>query len=171
MEITTTADGALATLAVVGTIDTRASADFESALLKAVEGGSRQVIIDFSRLDLITSSGIRVLVLFAKRLSAIGGGVVLCCLSPDVQRVFDIAGLTGQFRIMPTRADAAAALTAGAAPPRRNRGSRVARLVGSLLGDRGEPREAERPADAAGQSPLSKQVAQLLGESPKPPRT
>jgi anti-anti-sigma factor len=170
MDLTTTTDGALATLAVVGTIDTRASGDFESALVKAVEGGARHVIVDFSRLDLITSSGIRVLVLFAKRLSAKGGGFVLCCLSADVRRVFDIAGLSGQFRIVPTRADAIATLTTGTAPEHQTRGSRVTRLVGSLLGGRSEPPKHGAPADAAARSPLSKQVAQLLAESSKPPQ-
>ena len=78
MQIATAADGALATVTVAGTIDTRASGEFEAALVKAVEGGGRQIVVDFAKLDLITSAGIRVLVLFAKRLQAIGGGFALC---------------------------------------------------------------------------------------------
>jgi len=172
MDITTTTDGTLATLAVVGTIDTRASTDFERALAKAIEGGGLHVIIDFTRIDLITSSGIRVLVLFAKRLHGIGGGLVLCSLSPDVQRVFDIAGLTAQFRIAPTRAAGAAALTGSGAAPRKSRGSRVARLVGSLLGGRDEASGPERPGGRGERSPLTSQVARLLGdEKPRPPRS
>jgi len=170
MQIATAADGALATVTVVGTIDTRASGEFEAALVKAVEGGGRQIVVDFAKLDLITSAGIRVLVLFAKRLQAIGGGFGLCCLSADVQRVFDISGLTTQFKIAATRAEAIAAI-GGAAPTKKSKGSRVARLVGSLLGGRVDAREADAPADGAEQSPLSKQVARLLDESTRPPRT
>jgi anti-anti-sigma factor len=166
MEIATTADGPLTTIAIAGTVDTRASTEFEGTLNKAVEAGARQVIIDFSRLDLVTSAGIRVLVLFAKRLSAIGGGFALCCLSADVKRVFDISGLTGQFRVFATLPEAKSALS-GMSVPKPARGSRVARLVGTLLGGRGEvgaPRRASEP------SPLSKQIASLLAESHEHPK-
>jgi hypothetical protein len=111
-----------------------------------------------------------VLVLFAKRLHAIGGGFALCCLSADVQRVFDISGLTTQFKIAATRAEAITAI-GGAVPTKKSKGSRVARLVGSLLGGRVDTREAAPLADAAEQSPLSKQVARLLDESTRPPRS
>ena len=171
MQIATAADGALATVTVGGTIDTRSSTEFEAALVKAVEGGARRIIVDFAKVDLITSAGIRVLVLFAKRLQAIGGGFALCGLSADVQRVFDISGLTGQFKIAATRGDAIAVIGGGAAPAKHTKGSRVARLVGSLLGGRGETREAQPAADAGEQSPLSRQVARLLDESTRPPRS
>jgi anti-anti-sigma factor len=164
MEIVTTADGPLATIAIAGTVDTRASTEFEGALTKTLEAGARQVIIDLSRLDLVTSAGIRVLVLFAKRLSAIGGGFGLCCLSPDVKRVFDISGLTGQFRIFATLAEAKSVLS-GMPAPKPARGSRITRLVGTLLGGRGEvgaPRRASEP------SPLAKQIASLLAERHEP---
>jgi anti-anti-sigma factor len=165
MEIVTTADGQLATIAIAGTVDTRASTEFEGALTKTLEAGARQVIVDLSRLDLVTSAGIRVLVLFAKRLSVSGGGFGLCCLSADVKRVFDISGLTGQFRIFSTLAEAKSALS-GMPAPKLARGSRVTRLVGALLGGRGEvgaPRRASEP------SPLAKQIASLLAEPHEPP--
>ncbi len=166
MEIATRAEGTLATLAVGGTIDTRAANEFEAELVKAVEAGARQVIIDFTRVDLITSAGIRVLVLFAKRLNGIGGGFALCCLSADVRRVFDISGLSTQFRIAATVADAAAALNVAAPAAARSRGSRVARLVGTLLGGA----DGGARAEAAEKSPLSRQVESLLAQSTEPPR-
>lgn len=166
MRITTAADGTLATLAVEGTIDTRAAPDFEKALAAAVEGGARSLILDFAKVDLITSAGIRVLVLFGKRLGGVGGGLALCSLSADVRRVFEIAGLARQLRIFDTRAEAATALAPATAPAPKPRSSRVARLVGSLLGGRGEADSAERPREGA-QSTLSKQVARLLGETPR----
>ena len=86
-----------------------------------------------------------------------------------MQRVFDISGLTAQFKIAATRAEAIAAI-GGVAPAKKTKGSRVARLVGSLLGGRVDAREAAPPADGAEQSPLSKQVARLLDESTRPPR-
>jgi len=166
MQITTATDGTLATLTVVGTIDTRAAAEFEAALKKAVEGGVNRVILDFTKVDLITSAGIRVLVMFAKRLQSAGGGLVLCALTPDVMRVFEISGLATQFKIAATRADAVAKLkpaAAAAAPPPR--GSKVSRLVGALLG--GESAPAARSTQAT-RSPLSSKIAELLDKKGSP---
>jgi anti-anti-sigma factor len=160
MDIKTETDGSLATLTITGTIDTRASAEFEAALKKAVEGGVNRAILDFAKVDLITSSGIRVLVMFAKRLQSAGGGLVMCALTPDVLRVFEISGLASQFKIAATKAEAVAKLkpaaVAAAQPPR---GSKVSRLVGALLG--GEAPKETRPAQPA-RSALSSQVAELL---------
>jgi anti-anti-sigma factor len=167
MEIKSTVESSVPTLAVSGTIDTRAAAEFEAALKKAIEGGNNRVLLDFAKVDLITSSGIRVLVMFAKRLQSAGGGLVLCALTPDVLRVFEISGLATQFKIAATRAEALAKLkpaaAAAQAPPR---GSKVSRLVGALLG--GEPAAAARASQTA-RSPLSSKIAELL-DTPGAPR-
>ena len=166
MDVATTTDGGVATLAVAGTIDTRASADFERALAKAVEGAGARAIIDFARVDLITSAGIRVLVMFAKRLHSAGGGLALCALTADVQRVFEISGLTTQFKIAATRGEALALLTpAGAAAPQA-RGSRISRLVGVLLGGQAPAAPAAQRGGAE-PSRLTTQVSQLLARKPR----
>jgi anti-anti-sigma factor len=159
MEIKTTSDGGIATLTITGTVDTRASVEFEAALRKAVEGGVNRAILDFAKVDLITSSGIRVLVMFAKRLQSAGGGLVMCALTADVTRVFEISGLASQFKIAPTRADAVARLKPSASAQPLPRGSKVSRLVGALLG--GEAPKDARPTQAV-RSPLSSQIAELL---------
>jgi anti-anti-sigma factor len=159
MDIKTASDGTLATLTVSGTIDTRAAAEFEAALKKAVEGGAKRAVLDFAKVDLITSAGIRVLVMFAKRLQSSGGGLVLCALTPDVVRVFEISGLASQFQIAATRADGVAKLKpAPAAAQPQPRGSKVSRLVGALLG--GEATAGARTQTV--RSPLSSKVAELL---------
>lgn len=170
MEITATVDGARATIAVVGTIDTRASSDFESEMLKAVQAGAKQVIVDFAKLDLVTSAGIRVLVMMAKRLKGSGGGLVLCSLSADVRRVFDISGLTSQFRIAATRADAMAALAQADAPKSKSSGSRISQAVKVLLGGRARTSIAAAPGGPGERSSLSAHVIGLLGDKTKPPR-
>lgn len=163
MTVTTTIDGRVATIVIDGTIDTRAAADFEAALTQAVDGGARALVLDFQKVDLITSAGIRVLVLFTKRLAGLGGGLALCAVTPDVRRVFEIAGLASQLRMYDTRAAALAALP-GAAPAPPPKGSRVTRLVGSLLGGRGAA-PATAPRDTSRTSRLARDVADLLDET------
>ena len=79
MEITTTVDGTRATVSVKG-FDTRAAPDFEVAFAKAIDASARRVIVEFSAVDLITSAGIRVLVMVAKRLRSGGSS---CCVASD----------------------------------------------------------------------------------------
>lgn len=162
-DIQTSRDGDLVTAVLAGAIDMRAAGDFEKALLKAIEEGGRRVVIDFARVDLLTSAGIRVLVTLSRRLQGTGGAVVLCALGPAVQRVFDISGLAKQFRIAATRGDAVAALGSQAAAPKRPQSSRLSQVVGSLLGGRGEGTKATaRRSGARSTSRLSSQVVRLL---------
>ena len=75
---------------VGGLIDTRASTDFERQTLEVFNSGSRLIAIDFAAVDLITSAGIRVLVMLAQRLHGVGGELVLCALGAKVRAVFEV---------------------------------------------------------------------------------
>ncbi len=70
MEIDATAQDTVSILRVTGYLDTRASTDFERKMLELIQGGARLLAIDFTRLDMITSAGIRVLMMVVKRLAA-----------------------------------------------------------------------------------------------------
>jgi len=171
MDVKTSRAGDLVTAVVSGAIDMRAASDFEKALVTSIEEGGRRVIVDFERVDLLTSAGIRVLVTLTRRLQGAGGALVLCALGPAVRRVFEISGLTTQFRIAASRADALAALGPTQQSPRRARGSSLSQVVGTLLGGReGSPKSpADRPA-GSGARRLSSQVVRLLGGRPTDPR-
>jgi anti-anti-sigma factor len=171
-DIQTSRDGDLVTAILAGAIDMRAAGDFEKAVLKAIEEGGRRVVIDFARVDLLTSAGIRVLVTLTRRLQGSGGAVVLCSLGPAVQRVFDISGLTKQFRIAATRAEAVAALRSPASTPKRPPPSRLSQVVGVLLGSRSDPAKtgAARGTRTGSTSRLSSQVIRLLAGRTAEPR-
>jgi anti-sigma B factor antagonist len=172
IDVKTSRNGDMVTAVVAGSIDMRASGDFEKALLTSVEEGGRRVIIDFEKVDLLTSAGIRVLVTLSRRLQGAGGALVLFSLGPAVLRVFEISGLTTQFKIAATRAEAVSALGSKEPAPRRTRGSRLSQVVGTLLGGRqGAPNAPVNPRPTGGtQSRLSTQVVRLLGGRPTDPR-
>ena len=50
------------------------------------------MIVDFSRLNFISSSGLRVLLIAAKKLSATQGKLVLCDMQEHIHEVFIISG-------------------------------------------------------------------------------
>jgi anti-sigma B factor antagonist len=57
------------------------------------------VVIDGEKLDYISSTGLRVLLVAAKRLKAVDGRIVLSSLKPHILEVFEIAGFKSIFPI------------------------------------------------------------------------
>jgi anti-anti-sigma factor len=167
IDVQTSREGDTITARISGSIDLRAAAAFERELLAAIDKGGRHVIIDFQKVDLLTSAGIRVLVTLARRLQGKGGALVLCSLSPAVQRVFEISGLMSQFRIAASRGDAVAALGKTAEGPRRRARSHLSQVIGSLLGGSGAAKPpVNEPPVSGPRSPLSAQVVRILAGRP-----
>ena len=67
------------------------------------------MVLDCSQLDYVSSAGLRVFLITAKRLSKVDGKLALSALTEQVREVFDIAGFSSIFRIYPSRREALAA--------------------------------------------------------------
>jgi stage II sporulation protein AA (anti-sigma F factor antagonist) len=167
LQITITTHGAIVAVEPAGSIDAKASREFERQLLQQLATGTRHIIVDLAKVDLMTSSGIRVLMLLAKRLQAADGALVLCGLNQQMRSSFDVAGLDKRFRFVAARSDAMAALSAevnGAAVDARP-ASKLARMAARLLdepGSRGGRSSAPARPVSSGTSELAHAVASLL---------
>ena len=71
--------------------------------------GRTQVLLDCGALTYVSSAGLRVLIVGAKRTKAAGGSLSCCQLQPMVRQVFDLSGFGA---ILPVHADRASALKA-----------------------------------------------------------
>src|SRR5690606_7568479 len=69
-------------VALQGQINSANAATLESEVLTLVDGGARNLVLDFSTLDYISSAGLRMVLVVAKRLKAEGGQLVLCGMQP-----------------------------------------------------------------------------------------
>jgi anti-anti-sigma factor len=67
------------------------------------EVGQGRVLLDLTRVDYVSSAGLRVLGEAAERARASGARLVLCGLDDPVRLALDLAGMTGSFEIEPTR--------------------------------------------------------------------
>ncbi len=56
--------------------------------------GEKKIIIDFSELDYISSAGLRVILISAKKAKKIGGTLRLCGMKDFIKEIFDIAGFS-----------------------------------------------------------------------------
>lgn len=93
----------------VGRLDSHASRDFETRVMRVVDSGAGAMVIDCGGLEYISSAGLRVLLLAAKNLKPAGRKIVLCTLRENVQEVFDVSGFSSLFEVYGTRDAALAA--------------------------------------------------------------
>ena len=94
-------------LSPVDRLDSANARAFEGIVLECIDGGENRVIVDFSRLNFISSSGMRVLLIAAKQLHAKQGKLALCAMPEHIHEVFRISGFD---RIIPIRDSRSSAL-------------------------------------------------------------
>ncbi|MFA6225579.1 MAG: STAS domain-containing protein [Methanoregula sp.] len=108
MEITTvTRDGATI-LSIAGRVDTATAPALELAINKAIEGGNRKILLNFSGVTYISSGGLRVLLATAKKLKNPGDKYALCNLAAEMLKILKLAGFTSIFSIYPSEGEALA---------------------------------------------------------------
>ncbi|MFA5204901.1 MAG: STAS domain-containing protein [Lentisphaeria bacterium] len=106
MTITETQQGNAKVVGVQGRLDAVTSPEFEKKLAAIVDDGCRQLVIDCSALDYISSAGLRVFLAIAKRLKNVQGTIVVAAAQTQVREIFDIAGFAAILPIKSTVADA-----------------------------------------------------------------
>jgi len=81
-----------------GRLDALAAPELERTLAAHVQN-TKQIIVNMSQTSYVSSSCLRILVMYTRGLRRAGGDLRLCCLSEKVQRVLCIAGLDTLFAI------------------------------------------------------------------------
>jgi anti-anti-sigma factor len=99
-------------IAPLGRVDSVSSGELERHLVARLDAGERRVVIDMAGVEYISSAGLRVLLVAAKRLKPPTGALVLCGLGPGVRTVLELAGFISLFAVEPARAPALARLEA-----------------------------------------------------------
>ncbi len=107
MEISEHKNGDVMIVELSGRLDAGSSGAAEEKFLHLIEAGERRIVVDLAKLDYISSVGLRVLMLAAKRLKPLGGRIALCALQKPVKQIFDIAGFGAIFPMCDTRDQAA----------------------------------------------------------------
>lgn len=112
-KITTEEPGdGIAVVALTGEVDLYTAPDLKQELVRLVDGGARQVVVDLSDTSFIDSTTLGVLISGVKRLRPDGGRLELVVTDRNIAKVFEITGLDRVFSIHPDRRAALAALGA-----------------------------------------------------------
>lgn len=92
MNMTKTQNGTELTIALEGRLDTTTAPELEQALKQDLEGATA-LTLDFSKLDYISSAGLRVLLSAHKAMSR-KGGMKVTHVNEIVNEVFEVTGFS-----------------------------------------------------------------------------
>ncbi|HDX4047861.1 TPA: STAS domain-containing protein [Enterobacter soli] len=90
-------------------LDASVAAAFKDAITREIGEDRKDLIIDFSKIDFIDSSGLGMLVSLLKMMNG-RGEMTLCALNPNIRNMFTLTRMDRIFRICPDRASALAQL-------------------------------------------------------------
>lgn len=97
-------------LALKGRLDSVNASAVEASITDQIKQGANRLVLDFTEIAYVSSAGLRVVLVVAKRLKEVGGKLVLVGLAPSVHEVFSISGFLQILTVCDTREAALAKL-------------------------------------------------------------
>ena len=108
--------GEMLVVSLAGRLDTQTSKVFEDHLAQHLARRAKTIVVDLTQVAYISSYGLRVFLLTAKKLRADRNAFVLCGLTSDVAKIFQISGFDKILTIRPALADVVASTHGDAQP-------------------------------------------------------
>lgn len=96
---------------LIGRIDAATSAAVEANIDSTLDATPAALILDFTKVTFVSSIGLRVLLMAAKRCRSQNARLALHSVSPEIAKLFELSGLNAFFPIYSSRE---AALTTSA---------------------------------------------------------
>jgi anti-sigma B factor antagonist len=103
MDIGEEHSGNITIVAINGRIDSKTARSLGDKLTDLIKAGRKQVVLDLKNLIYISSAGFRTLLQAGQLAEQSQGELVLCSLSSEIQRLFDLGAFTDLFPIYPSR--------------------------------------------------------------------
>lgn len=87
------------TAIIQGRLDTPAAVKAQQEITPLLENADKEILLDCSRLEYISSSGLRLFLTIRKETAAKGGKVIIENVSDDIKKVFMMTGFFNLFEI------------------------------------------------------------------------
>jgi anti-anti-sigma factor len=110
LEISEQRQGEVVVLGPVGRINNDTSPEFQTRLLGCLVNRGAAVLVDLTRVEYISSAGLRALMMASKQSKATNGRLAVAGLSPLVKEIFTISRFSYVVTVYETPAEALAAL-------------------------------------------------------------
>ena len=99
-------NGEVSIIEIDGRLDTTNYGQLEKVVLDYIAKGKIKILVDCSKMDYVSSSGLRIFLMALKKIMGLNGKFVLCGLQESIREIFDISGFTSIFKIFPTQEEA-----------------------------------------------------------------
>ncbi|HPG29218.1 MAG TPA: STAS domain-containing protein [bacterium] len=99
MEITEYVKDDIKIMSVSGKLNAASAEAFESKLLNNIANGEKKIILDFKKLDFISSRGIRIFYKAFEKMQGSDGKIVFAGINQDIKKVFELVELENDFPI------------------------------------------------------------------------
>lgn len=81
-----------------GRLDTAAAPQFNNDIAPLIQQAEKQIVLDCTALEFISSSGLRLFLNLRKATMTKGGSVIIKGISEEIKQVFTITGFTSLFQ-------------------------------------------------------------------------
>jgi len=99
MNITVTKVEDTSIVGIEGRLDTTNYTELETSLSDLTAKNEKRIVLDLTKMDYISSSGLRILLMYLKKMKAVGGRFMLSGMSPEIKEIFEISGFINIFEI------------------------------------------------------------------------
>jgi anti-anti-sigma factor len=93
-------------IGITGRLDTTNYSILEKKLMDMIDSHHDKILVDCSKMDYVSSSGLRILLMALKKITMAKGKFVLCSLQENIREIFEISGFTNIFEIYATQDEA-----------------------------------------------------------------
>ena len=106
MELTEQKTDQCVIIGIVGRLDTTNYTVLEKKLMDLADSQHDKILVECAKMDYISSSGLRILLMALKKITQMKGKFALCSLQENIHEIFEISGFTSIFEIHSSREEA-----------------------------------------------------------------
>ena len=106
MNIATEIINGITVVRLSGDLDTGTSDKAQETINQIIDGGANNVLISLRDVGFVSSAGLRILLVAAKKIVSIDGTLRISDLNDTVHDVFEISGFSSIFNVFATEQDA-----------------------------------------------------------------
>ena len=106
MEVKATPLDDVTAVTVAGRVDSTTADSLTTRLGELVKTGTSRLLIDLKEVSYISSAGFRTLLITSRAVAQAKGAMVLCGMSAEMKRLFDLGGFSELFAIESGRDEA-----------------------------------------------------------------
>jgi anti-sigma B factor antagonist len=106
MKIDLDEKGGVRILRLAGSLDTNATPEVESQLMRIADESPRRILVDLVDVDFVSSVGFRAFLLAARKIGPAGGTLSICGPNEAVRDAFDMSGFSKLFKVFETEQEA-----------------------------------------------------------------